>query len=335
MKYSTGALAAAILCQTASAHYIWETVNKGAAFQYFRQNSDYNSPVTDTTSTDMRCNVGASAGGQTQIQTLAVVAGAALTLGLDTAVYHDGPVMFYLGKVPAGQTADSWDGSGANWFKFDYRGPSQDLQTWPLSQSYTVTVPSGVAPGQYLLRAEQIGIHNPAGLPQFYVGCAQIAVTGSGSCAPPLFSIPGHITATDPGITANIYTGFTCYHEPGPAVYQCPGGVTGDPQQIGSGCTGGSSPPPAQTTTKAAPPAPTTTASVKPTTTASAKPTTTPTTTAPTKPTTTSAAPSKTSSAPTSGQTLYGQCGGTGWTGPTTCSSGTCKVLNAYYSQCS
>ncbi|KAJ3047745.1 hypothetical protein HK097_011246 [Rhizophlyctis rosea] len=31
---------------------------------------------------------------------------------------------------------------------------------------------------------------------------------------------------------------------------------------------------------------------------------------------------------------LYGQCGGQGWTGPTTCASGTCKVSNQYYSQC-
>lgn len=31
---------------------------------------------------------------------------------------------------------------------------------------------------------------------------------------------------------------------------------------------------------------------------------------------------------------LYGQCGGIGWTGPTCCSSGTCKVGNSYYSQC-
>ncbi|KAF7369855.1 Glycoside hydrolase family 5 protein [Mycena sanguinolenta] len=32
---------------------------------------------------------------------------------------------------------------------------------------------------------------------------------------------------------------------------------------------------------------------------------------------------------------LYGQCGGTGWSGPTTCVSGSvCTVLNDYYSQC-
>ncbi|KAJ7735027.1 beta-glucosidase [Mycena metata] len=31
---------------------------------------------------------------------------------------------------------------------------------------------------------------------------------------------------------------------------------------------------------------------------------------------------------------LWGQCGGQGWTGPTTCSEGVCTVSNPYYSQC-
>ncbi|PVF93947.1 hypothetical protein CPB86DRAFT_800829 [Serendipita vermifera] len=44
--------------------------------------------------------------------------------------------------------------------------------------------------------------------------------------------------------------------------------------------------------------------------------------------------PTPTSSASGSGQTLYGQCGGQGWSGPTTCSSGTCKASNEWYSQC-
>lgn len=43
---------------------------------------------------------------------------------------------------------------------------------------------------------------------------------------------------------------------------------------------------------------------------------------------TTSAAPSASCAA------LYGQCGGSGWSGATCCSSGTCKYSNAYYSQC-
>lgn len=42
------------------------------------------------------------------------------------------------------------------------------------------------------------------------------------------------------------------------------------------------------------------------------------------------------SSTPTSGSgaALYGQCGGQGWTGPTTCASGTCKSQSQWYSQC-
>nr|Q9P8P3.1 RecName: Full=Exoglucanase 1; AltName: Full=1,4-beta-cellobiohydrolase; AltName: Full=Cellobiohydrolase 7A; Short=Cel7A; AltName: Full=Exocellobiohydrolase I; Short=CBHI; AltName: Full=Exoglucanase I; Flags: Precursor [Trichoderma harzianum]AAF36391.1 cellobiohydrolase [Trichoderma harzianum] len=50
---------------------------------------------------------------------------------------------------------------------------------------------------------------------------------------------------------------------------------------------------------------------------------------------TTRAPPSSTGSSPTATQTHYGQCGGTGWTGPTRCASGyTCQVLNPFYSQC-
>ncbi|KAL6812840.1 Exoglucanase 1 [Trichoderma sp. SZMC 28013] len=42
-----------------------------------------------------------------------------------------------------------------------------------------------------------------------------------------------------------------------------------------------------------------------------------------------------TGSSPTATQTHYGQCGGTGWTGPTRCATGyTCQVLNQFYSQC-
>jgi cellulase len=51
--------------------------------------------------------------------------------------------------------------------------------------------------------------------------------------------------------------------------------------------------------------------------------------------TTTSTSRAATSSAP-AGPTaqLYGQCGGKGWTGATTCASGTCKASGDYYSQC-
>jgi len=54
---------------------------------------------------------------------------------------------------------------------------------------------------------------------------------------------------------------------------------------------------------------------------------------------TTAATPPKTTSGSSGGSggncsPIYGQCGGIGYTGPTCCSSGTCKVSNDYYSQC-
>lgn len=59
---------------------------------------------------------------------------------------------------------------------------------------------------------------------------------------------------------------------------------------------------------------------------------------APSGSTTISSAPTSTaapSPAPTSGTgaPLYGQCGGSGWTGPTTCAQGSCKATNEWYSE--
>ncbi|CAE6542886.1 unnamed protein product, partial [Rhizoctonia solani] len=59
------------------------------------------------------------------------------------------------------------------------------------------------------------------------------------------------------------------------------------------------------------------------------------TTTAGSGTTTTTSAASSTTSTSSSGAAHYAQCGGTGWTGATTCVSPyTCTVLNPYYSQC-
>ncbi|EPS42243.1 hypothetical protein H072_3775 [Dactylellina haptotyla CBS 200.50] len=322
MKVSSCLAAGALMLQTASAHYIFQTLNGGAPYLYFRTNTNYNSPVTDLTSTDLRCNVGALTGGSTSTYTVA--AGTKVTLGLDTAVYHQGPVIFYMGKVPSGATAQSWDGSGVNWFKFDQRGPtfSGGTSTWPMSQTYDVTIPAGIPAGQWLLRAEQIGIHNPypAGLPQFYVGCLQLQVTGGGSCSPSYFSIPGHITQDDPGITVNIYTNFNSYTFPGPAVQAC-----------SSGGGGGGNP----TTTTTRTTMTTTTRTTTPgTTTRTTTPGTTTRTTTTSSRTTTTSSRTTTGSSGGTGSPLYGQCGGVGWTGPTTCAQGTCNALNAYYSQC-
>ncbi|RVD81422.1 uncharacterized protein DFL_009286 [Arthrobotrys flagrans] len=78
---------------------------------------------------------------------------------------------------------------------------------------------------------------------------------------------------------------------------------------------------------------PTTTARTTATT---ARTTTLITTTRATTPVTTpSTTASTTTAANAPAQSQWGQCGGVGWTGPTTCVSGTtCTELNPYYSQC-
>ncbi|KAL2074975.1 hypothetical protein VTL71DRAFT_8755 [Oculimacula yallundae] len=310
MKSFTSVLAGlSVLASQASGHYIFQQLTYGGTkypvYQYIRQNTNMNSPVTDLTSNDLRCNEGGGTGGNTE--TLSVVAGGSFTFTTDTPVYHNGPISIYMAKAPG--TAASFDGSGQVWFKIQEIGPTFGAGgsvTWPLAQTYTYTIPKALPDGEYLLRIEQIGIHNPypGGLPQFYLSCAQVSVTGGGSGTPgPLVSIPGHIKGTESGYTANIYSNFNSYTVPGPAVWS------------GQNSGGGGSPPVVTASTSG--PAVTTSKPV---------PGTTLTTTA--KPVTTTA-----SSGPYAQR--WAQCGGVNWTGPTACVSPyKCTFSNANYSQC-
>jgi hypothetical protein len=72
-----------------------------------------NSPVTSpTAAVNYICDTNTAA-----TATVSVAAGSTLGFKLDNTVYHLGPAAIYLGKVPSGSTAASWDGSGASWFK--------------------------------------------------------------------------------------------------------------------------------------------------------------------------------------------------------------------------
>jgi hypothetical protein len=90
-----------------------------------------------------------------------------------------------------------------------------------VEQTYSATIPSCIPAGDYLLRIEQMAIHNPGSPPQFYDACAQIKVTGGGSKVFSGVKIPGHVKSTDSGYTANIYSNFNSYTVPGPAVSSC------------------------------------------------------------------------------------------------------------------
>ncbi|KAI0076613.1 hypothetical protein K474DRAFT_1772430 [Panus rudis PR-1116 ss-1] len=265
-----------------------------------------NSPVTSVTTPDLACNVG---GTTPAASTISVPAGGKVTVEMHQQPgdrtctteaiggNHDGPVLVYLAKVDDAATAV---GSEANWFKVAELGlVSPDYWATDVLNDncgkFDVTIPSDIAPGNYLLRAEVIALHvaGSIGGAQFYMSCFQINVTGGGNASPPTVKLPGAYSATDPGILFNLYGSYTTYTIPGPPVY-----------------TGGAGPGKPPTTT---PPA------TSPPTTA------TPTTAAPPPPAT---------SAPGT-VPQYGQCGGVGWTGATGCQAGfTCTKLNDYYSQC-
>lgn len=92
---------------------------------------------------------------------------------------------------------------------FIFQG-EKDIKTDPgCLETYEYKIPTCLPNGEYLLRVHQLGIHNPypAGIPQFYISCAQINVTGSTASASsfvPTLSIPGAFKDTDPGYTVNV-----------------------------------------------------------------------------------------------------------------------------------
>ncbi|KAI1773812.1 glycoside hydrolase family 61 protein [Hypoxylon cercidicola] len=224
MKNFASLAAAALAANGASAHYIFQQLSVGAnefgPFEYIRQNSNYNSPVTDLVSNDLRCNVGAD-GASTE--TTEVTAGQEFTFTLDTPVYHQGPISIYMSKAPG--AASEYDGSG-EWFKIKDFAPdfSGGQATWDMSGSYSYTIPTCIEDGEYLLRIQSLAIHNPypGGIPQFYISCAQVKVSGgSGSYNPETVLIPGAFKNTDPGYTANIYSNFNSYIVPGPEPMTC------------------------------------------------------------------------------------------------------------------
>lgn len=71
-----------------------------------------------------------------------------------------------------------------------------------------MTIPPSLAPGEYLLRHEILGLH-VAGTEmgaQFYPSCTQIRVTEGGSTQLPSgIALPGAYDPQDPGVSS-IYT---------------------------------------------------------------------------------------------------------------------------------
>lgn len=274
---------------------------------------------------DIICHLNAL-NGQGHIQ---VAAGDRISLQWNTwPESHHGPVLDYL--ADCGGSCETVDKTTLKFFKIDGVGLVDDTtppgiwgddQLIANNNTWLVEIPSSIAPGNYVLRHELIALHGAgsANGAQNYPQCFNLQITGSGTVKPSGVLGTALYSPTDPGILVNIYNSLD-YIVPGPtpipqavSVVQSSSTIRATGTATAPGATGGTT---ATTTSKA-----TTTSSTTLVTTTSAS--------------TTSRTTTTTTAGAGGSQTVYGQCGGTGWTGPTACvASATCTTLNPYYAQC-
>jgi len=93
------------------------------------KNAQSKQGIENPTVADIRCY-----SSQRAKEIATVPAGATVHYISTQQVNHPGPTQYYLAKVPEGMTAETWDGSGAVWFKFATTMPTMDKNkqlTWP------------------------------------------------------------------------------------------------------------------------------------------------------------------------------------------------------------
>lgn len=219
---------------TALAHYNFEALivndNVTSPYEYVRQTTNSNSPITDVTSSDFVCNQGGlDSDIMAKTSTYTVQAGDSVGFTINSNIGHPGPLHVYMSKASSG-TAQDYDGSG-DWFKV-YSLTTSSITDEGLQwatyvnggiNNFTFALPDELEAGEYLMRAEHIALHGAStkGGAQFYIGCAQLKVEGSGSTAPTdTVSIPGVYDGSEPGILLNIYyPAPTNYTDPGPVTW--------------------------------------------------------------------------------------------------------------------
>ncbi|KAJ7691037.1 glycoside hydrolase [Mycena rosella] len=237
MKTFSLLVALAALATGVSAHYTWPQLIVGGSntstWQYVRETNNWQNlnPLTDVSSTDVRCYTSTESG---TASTMSVAAGSTVGFTVDgnpSNLYHPGVLNVYMAKAPAGTDVASWDGSGSVWFKIYEISAVTDggtTITFPATGMTQVTfpIPSETPSGQYLIRIEHIALHvaSSFGGAQFYIACGQVDVRlHSGSGTPgPLVEFPGEYT--EPGILLDIYYPIPAtYTQPGPPVWPASG----------------------------------------------------------------------------------------------------------------
>ncbi|KAK1991272.1 family 61 glycosyl hydrolase [Colletotrichum falcatum] len=173
---------------------------------------------------DIICHVGASP---------APIA-AKVTAGSNVTVFwtawpvsHRGPVMDYLAACNG--DCSKVDKTSLQFFKVDAVGlldGSKAPGKWASDEmiannnSWTLTIPSRIADGQYVLRHETIALHDAGhdGGAQNYPQCINIEVQGGGSEKPSGVKGTQLYKSSDAGIKINIYKDNIKYAIPGPSV---------------------------------------------------------------------------------------------------------------------
>ncbi|KAI0779690.1 glycoside hydrolase [Fomes fomentarius] len=194
-----------------------------------REWDTYN-PLTDPSDSFLACNNNGGSLGSNQ-KSATVPAGSKVIAYWNKWTHEIGPVLVYMAKCNGACTSST--PSSLSWFKIDEAGllsgtlPNGSWAQGELvanNNSWTSTIPSSLAPGEYFIRHELLAIHT-SDQPQFYPECAQLTITGSGSAQPSgsyLTKFPGAYKVSDPGVGINIYSNANVsnYTIPGPAVWR-------------------------------------------------------------------------------------------------------------------
>ncbi|KAJ2776999.1 hypothetical protein H4R18_005381 [Coemansia javaensis] len=191
-----------------------------------------NSPQLDPNGKDMLCRTKNMDPSATEV--CDVTAGSKITIlwtesgkgSRAIAPGHNGPCLAYMSPIAT-------NGEGPVWFKIFEDGYDAAKDKWctekvMAAKGYMdITIPADIKPGQYLLRPELISLHEAdrvfgkdktAGA-QYYPGCVQLNVKGTGTAVPQGWSIPGIYKPTDPGLHFNLWDGHKTYDIPGPKLY--------------------------------------------------------------------------------------------------------------------
>jgi len=164
---------------------------------------------------DIICSINAT---NAQLYATSVAAGS--TINLHWTVWpdsHHGPIFSYLAACDGDCAAV--DKYQLKWFKIAELGQilhgkgNGSVGVWASDQlretegAWSVTVPSAIKAGNYVLRNEIVALHSAydVGAAQFYPQCANIKITGNGTVVPSGVLGTSLYNQNDPGVHYNIY----------------------------------------------------------------------------------------------------------------------------------